>query len=178
MLIIYLVEKWCILKVMLSKFFLTALRAVLKVTAITILLRTLDTPSPPRYMLFLSIMESLTLAGRLFPKEGTWSKKYIHYYIYIEKKSRTPGNHLWKSCPESVSSSQTMPKSTTNLVINTVWHFIWTDRRLTCGSPCPAGSVPEVGTHCPFHRSHAGLGTHIQISSKKGLCKFCVHVCV
>jgi hypothetical protein len=36
-----------------------------------------NTFSSPRLMLFLIIMEPLTLTGRAFPKGGTW--KYVHY---------------------------------------------------------------------------------------------------
>ena len=51
-------EKLYILELMFSEFFPTALKAVLKVTAFPILLRTLDTPLSPRLMLFFIIMES------------------------------------------------------------------------------------------------------------------------
>ena len=61
---------------MFSELFLTALRAVLEVTAFTILLR--YTFSPPRPMLLLIIMELFTLTGRAFPKGGTG--KCLHFY--------------------------------------------------------------------------------------------------
>jgi hypothetical protein len=43
---------------MFSEFFLTAIRAVLKFTVFCHFSETLDTPSPPRLMLSLIIMES------------------------------------------------------------------------------------------------------------------------
>ena len=52
---------------MLSEFFLTALMAVLKVTAFYRFTETLDTPSSLGLVLPLMIMESLTLVERTFP---------------------------------------------------------------------------------------------------------------
>jgi hypothetical protein len=73
---------------MFSEFFPTALRAVLKVTVFIIFAKDIDTPSPPRLVLYLIIIESLTLlentflialAGRIFPKGETRSKINIFY---------------------------------------------------------------------------------------------------
>jgi hypothetical protein len=52
---------------MFSAFFPTALRAVTKVIAFYHFAEALDKPSPPRLMLSLIIMESLTLAEKTFP---------------------------------------------------------------------------------------------------------------
>ena len=54
--------KLYIFELMFSEFFPTALRAILNITQFTILLR--NTLPPPRPMLFLIIMKSLTLTGR------------------------------------------------------------------------------------------------------------------
>lgn len=48
------------------QFFLTDLRAVIKVIGLTILLRNVDTFLLPCILLFLVIMESLSLVGRTF----------------------------------------------------------------------------------------------------------------
>ena len=55
---------------MFSEIFLSVLRAVLKVTAFYHFAETLDTPSPPRLMLSLIIIELLTLAERTFLEGG------------------------------------------------------------------------------------------------------------
>jgi hypothetical protein len=74
---------------MLSEFFPTDSRAVLKVKALYHLAETLDTPLPPRLRPSLIIMESLTLAERTFPDNlgrknvsQRRKKKYIYIYIY------------------------------------------------------------------------------------------------
>lgn len=73
---------------MFLEFFPTALRAVLKVSVLTIFAKTIDTPSPPGLMLSLILMESLILTGRTFPKGGTW--KYAYYYT---NKPNAHSNH-------------------------------------------------------------------------------------
>jgi hypothetical protein len=59
-----------IFELMVSVFFPTALRAVLKVTAFYYFAETLHSPSPPRLMLSLIIIELLTLAERTFLEGG------------------------------------------------------------------------------------------------------------
>lgn len=59
-----------ILELMFSECFPTALRTVLKVTALPFCWGTLDTFLLSGLVLFLIILESLALAGRMFP--GTW----------------------------------------------------------------------------------------------------------
>jgi hypothetical protein len=54
---------------MYSEFFPIALRAFLKVIALTILLK--NTLSPPKPMLFIIVLESLTLSGKAVLKVGT-----------------------------------------------------------------------------------------------------------
>jgi hypothetical protein len=77
-LIFSIVEELYIFELMFSAFFLTASRAVLKVTVFYNFAETLNTPLPPRFNLSLIIIESLTLAERTFLKGGTG--KYGHYY--------------------------------------------------------------------------------------------------
>jgi hypothetical protein len=67
-----------IFELMFSEFFSTVLRAVLKVTATTILLRHTRHVLVSRIMLFLMIMESLDREN--IPPKEEHGVKYVHYY--------------------------------------------------------------------------------------------------
>jgi hypothetical protein len=64
---------------MFSEFFLTALKAVLKVPGFTIFAENLRHTFASGLVLFLIIMESLTLAGEYLQKEE-YKVKYAYYY--------------------------------------------------------------------------------------------------